>query len=173
VFILLLFTSCYLNFLHFSLSLAFFSLFAFSFFLWRCLPFSKLGLSPKEHLIITVHHDWLILHTISIIFCTSLSSFSFLSFVIFILFYLLSSHIFHSTYSYPSRLRSLWRCVGLTIPALPSSAGQPFPMPHIYLASTYLSCIFIPIHHFRVSSRSCQLIFTTVYHFHSPNINVG
>ena len=34
---------------------------------------------------------------------------------------------------HPSRLCPLWGCVGLNIPALPSSAGLPFLMPHTYL----------------------------------------
>jgi hypothetical protein len=37
----------------------------------------------------------------------------------------------------PSRLGSLWGCVGLIVPALPSSAGLPFPTPHIYLVCRY------------------------------------
>ena len=41
------------------------------------------------------------------------------------------------TYFCPSRLRSFWGCVGLTVPALPPSAGHPFPTPHMHLVSTY------------------------------------
>ena len=52
------------------------------------------------------------------------------------------------TYFCPSRLRSLWGCVGLTVPALPPSAGHPFPTPHMYLVSTYSLCFLISINHF-------------------------
>ena len=64
----------------------------------------------------------------------------FLLFLLFFLFYEVSSHICSISLC-PSRLCSMWGCVGLTVPALPSSAGWLFPMPHIYLVSRYSSCI--------------------------------
>ena len=41
------------------------------------------------------------------------------------------------SFSCPLRLRPLWGCVGLYVPALPSSTGLCFPTPHIYLVSRY------------------------------------
>jgi hypothetical protein len=74
------------------------------------------------------------------------SSFARVSILFFFFFLLLSfvsfmgvySPIFHSISSCPSRLRLLWGCVGLTVPALPSSSGLPFPTPHIYIVSRIL-----------------------------------
>ena len=51
------------------------------------------------------------------------------------------AHLFMVVPSCPSRLGSLWGCVGLTVPALPSSAGLPFPTPPIYLVGSYSSCL--------------------------------
>ena len=56
-----------------------------------------------------------------------------LSFFLQVYYGVISTH----TYFCPSRLRSLWGCVGLTVPALPPSAGHPFPTPHMHLVSTY------------------------------------
>jgi hypothetical protein len=40
--------------------------------------------------------------------------------------------------------------VGLIVPALPSSAGLPFPMPHIYLVCRYSLCKLTLIDHFHL-----------------------
>ena len=61
-----------------------------------------------------------------------------LSFFLQVYYGVISTH----TYFCPSRLRSLWGCVGLTVPALPPSAGHPFPTPHLVSTYSLYSIIF-------------------------------
>ena len=73
---------------------------------------------------------------------------------LFFCFYGVPLHIF-SFCLMSVRLCSLWGCVGLTVPALPSSAGLPIPTPHIYIVSRYSLCISISIRSLSLACLVC------------------
>ena len=76
---------------------------------------------------------------------------------------------FHSIpflhFSTPSHLNliSSTRHVGLTVPALPSSAGLPIPTPHIYIVSRYSLCISISIRSLSLACLVCVPLSTGMH----------